>query len=386
MLPIALIDRVEAAIAGIAHTQPPPANATDQQALQQTKALSGRSGEYFAVRSVGRQAVAVGEELIPADIPRMVIGNDDAPLVLRHPARLGADLAGRSNLLASLVSPEHVGAGIRWIRQDTEHPRMGKSTPEQFAIPGAAVRPTRKAKPQLLEALDYAVRAALSFEQFKDRSNGALHFLVRVKCNLVVVKDQANRQREVQLTLMRFVELAAVEARADDVQLCLGERALHAEHKAVFELGRVVTAVLVDYQRAGDGAQLEQAMPILVRSCKPRRLQREDGPDLPHCHIADQRLEVLAICRSGAGLTEIPVEDPDLFRIPAHGLRLVRQIVLALGALLIEADLPRRRLTNVDAGVPRQMSIGNLGDHHDRLPLGWTAGRPQQGRIRSCRR
>ena len=137
MLPIALIDRVEAAIAGIAYTQPPPANATDQQALQQTKALSGRSGEYFAVGSVARQAVTIGEELIPADIPRMVIGNDDAPLVLRHPARLGADLAGRSNLLASLVSPEHVGAGIRWIRQDTEHPRMGlvsRVTPVHTAV------------------------------------------------------------------------------------------------------------------------------------------------------------------------------------------------------------------------------------------------------------
>src|SRR6266478_1682001 len=188
------------------------------------------------------------------------------------------------------MSPEHVGAGIRWIRQDTEHPRMGQSTPEQFAIPGAAVRPTRKAKTQPLEALDYGVRTALSFEQFEDRSNGALHFLVRIECNLVVVKDQTNRQREVQLTLMRFVELAAVEARANDMQLCLGERALHAEHKAVVELGRVVTAVLVDDQRAGDGAQLEQAMPILVRSCKPRRLQREDGADLTHCHIADQRL------------------------------------------------------------------------------------------------
>src|ERR1700693_5423812 len=120
MLPIALIDRVEAAVAGIAHTQPPAANATDQQALQQTKALSGRSGEDFAIGSVGCQAVAVGEELIPGDIPRMVIGNDDAPLVLRHPARPRADLAGRCNLLASLVAPEHVGAGVRWIGQDTE--------------------------------------------------------------------------------------------------------------------------------------------------------------------------------------------------------------------------------------------------------------------------
>src|ERR1700730_12182360 len=217
MLPIALIDRVEAAITSIANTQPPPANATDQYTLQPTKALSGRSGEDFAIRSVGRQAVAVGEEFVPCEIPWMVTRNDDAPLVLRHPARLGADLAGRSNLLASLVSPEHVGAGIRWIRQDTEHPRMGQSTPEQFAIPGAAVRPTRKAKPQLLEALDHAVRAALSLEQFKDRSNGALLAPSWVKFNLVVVKDQTNRQREVQLTLLRFVEFAAVEARADDV-------------------------------------------------------------------------------------------------------------------------------------------------------------------------
>src|SRR6202051_1819445 len=94
-------------------------------------------------------------------------------------------------------------------------------------------------------------------------------------CNLVVVKNQTNRQRKVQLTLMRFVELAAVEARADDVQLCLGERALHSEHKAVVELGRVVTAVLVDYQRAGDSAQLEQAMPVLVRARQARSFEGE---------------------------------------------------------------------------------------------------------------
>src|SRR5215471_14350953 len=85
-------------------------------------------------------------------------------------------------------------------------------------------------------------------------------------------------------------------------------------------------------------------------------------------------------------LTEVAIEDSDLLRAPAESLRLAHQIVLALGALLVEADLAHRRLTNVDASLSRQMSIGNLGDHHDRLPLGWTAGRPQQGKIRSCRR
>jgi hypothetical protein len=61
----------------------------------------------------------------------MVPRNDDAPLMLWHEAGLSADLAGRPNLLASLVSPEHVGPSVRWIRQDIEHPRMGQSTPEQ---------------------------------------------------------------------------------------------------------------------------------------------------------------------------------------------------------------------------------------------------------------
>src|SRR3984893_9841741 len=89
---------------------------------------------------------AVGEKLIPGDIAWMVPRNDDAPLILWHEAGLSADLAGRPNLLASLVPPEHVGAGVRWIRQDTEYPRMGQPTPEQFAIPGTAIRPTRKAK------------------------------------------------------------------------------------------------------------------------------------------------------------------------------------------------------------------------------------------------
>src|SRR5437870_11651875 len=134
MPPVALIDRVEAAIAGIAHTQAAPANAAEQQALQQTKTLSGWPREDFAIGPVPRQALAVGEKLIPGDIAWMVPRNDDAPLILWHEAGLSADLAGRPNLLASLVSSEHVGAGVRWIRQDTEYPRMGQSTPEQFAM------------------------------------------------------------------------------------------------------------------------------------------------------------------------------------------------------------------------------------------------------------
>src|SRR5207302_8260914 len=118
MPPVALIDRVEAAIAGIAHTQAAPANAAEQQALQQTKALSGWPREDFAIGPIPRQALAVGEELIRGNISWMVPRNDDAPLILWHEAGLSADPSGRPKLLAGVVSAGHSGAGARCSRQD----------------------------------------------------------------------------------------------------------------------------------------------------------------------------------------------------------------------------------------------------------------------------
>src|SRR6266702_8572691 len=103
-LPVALIDRIKAAVAGIAHIQTPAAMATKQQALQQTKSLSGRSSEDLAVGAVRCQPFAVREELIPGDVTWMVIRNDDKPLILWHEARLTLDLAGGSDLLTRLVS------------------------------------------------------------------------------------------------------------------------------------------------------------------------------------------------------------------------------------------------------------------------------------------
>src|SRR5262249_36213070 len=109
-----------------------------------------------------------------------------------------------------------------------------------------------------------------------------------------------------------------------------------------------------------------------------------DRSHLPHRHVADQRLEVLSTGRRG--MTQIPIEDTDLLRAPAQRLRLVLEIVLALGALLIEADLSRRRLPNVNARCAREMLIHDLAHHHDRLLLAELAVCRRQERIRPCRR
>src|SRR5262245_24346171 len=91
-----------------------------------------------------------------------------------------------------------------------------------------------------------------------------------VERNLVAIIHVTNRERELELAFAGLIKLATVEARANDVQLGLRKRSLHTEHKAVVELAGVVTTILVDHQRAGDGAQLQQTMPILVGSCQAR--------------------------------------------------------------------------------------------------------------------
>src|SRR4029077_2999540 len=195
---VAVIARVKTAVTGIACTQTPPANATKQHALQQAETLASRPSENLAVGPVRREATAIGEELIPGDVTRMVVRNNNTPLILWHLARLSTDLASGADLLARLIPTKHVSAGVRWIRKNADHPRMGQPTPDEFAIPHTAVRSTRKEKTDLVEALNHSVGTVLLLEQREDRPDGTLHFLVGIENDLIVVKYQTNWQWKTQ--------------------------------------------------------------------------------------------------------------------------------------------------------------------------------------------
>ncbi len=86
---------------------------------------------------------------------------------------------------------------------------------------------TRETQTEFIEALDDAKSRALPREQIEDRSHCALDFLVWIEHDFVALEDKSDRQREAQFALGRLVELTAMEARADDMQLRLRERALH---------------------------------------------------------------------------------------------------------------------------------------------------------------
>jgi hypothetical protein len=74
MPPNALVDWIKTAIARIANAQAPTAYTADKQALEQAKAFARRSCQDFGIGSVRLQTLAVGEELLPSDVARVVVG------------------------------------------------------------------------------------------------------------------------------------------------------------------------------------------------------------------------------------------------------------------------------------------------------------------------
>src|SRR4030095_15504212 len=136
MFPDALINRINAAIAGVADTEAAPTCSAQQQPLKQAKALARRPCEDFPVGPVRLQTLAVGEELFPTDIAWVMIGYGDTPLVLRHATHLCAYLPIGRDMLAGLESSEHIGAGVCGIGQYADHARM-VSRP-QISLPSQA--------------------------------------------------------------------------------------------------------------------------------------------------------------------------------------------------------------------------------------------------------
>ena len=91
------------------------------------------------------------DELILGDIAFMVIGDFNAPGILRHQARARADFAGRCDLFGRLVSPEHISAGVGGIGEDAEQSRMGRPAPNKLAVPCTAKARRGKRRPSSLK-------------------------------------------------------------------------------------------------------------------------------------------------------------------------------------------------------------------------------------------
>ena len=161
--------------------------------------------------------MTIGDKLIPADIAFVVFLDHHPPSILGHRTQTGDNFAGGTDLLGGLVSTEYVHTGIGGIRQHSQDSGMGQPPPNKLSIPYPTVGASWEAQTSFLKAAHRAVSCTFFRKQFEDRANSALNFLVWIDYNFVVVVDEPNWQWKPELASVRLIELAAMEARADNM-------------------------------------------------------------------------------------------------------------------------------------------------------------------------
>ncbi len=89
------------------------------------------------------------------------------------------------------------------------------------------------------------------------------------------------------------------------MQLGLAHRALQAEQQPVVEVAGVVEAVLIQDEGVGEGADLQQAVPVRGVARQAQDLEAEHHAHLAQSDGGDQALEALAVA-VGARESESP--------------------------------------------------------------------------------
>ena len=344
-------------------------------------------GGVLAVSAAGPPVVrpqdaTVARVLVPADVARVGLGQPHLPLLRRE--RAGAQalpLAGA----AVEVHPRVPG-----VLQDAQDAAEGRLHPGRLAGPGARPQPHRQPEARLPELADHLPGGCCPLEPPEQVLDRLPDLPVGVQVDPAVgVVDQSGRQWRPQLAAAGLVQLPAVEPDPQEVQLGLAHRAAHAQDQPVVELVRVVQAVLVEDQGVGQGADLQQAVPVRRVAGQPRHLQAEHDPDLPQADVGHQPLEAGAAGGLGARLAQVVVDDHDLVGVPAQGDRLVLEAVLPPRALGVLLDLEEGRLADVEISLSRQMAGGDLVvEAHEVTPMqrettvastGTTSARPTSG-------
>lgn len=93
------------------------------------------------------------------------------------------------------------------------------------------------------------------FEGREHHAERGLHLGIQVECEGAIGQvEQAHGRPHLQLATARLVELATAHASLDEVQVRYRHRSHQTQQQPVVESGRVVDAILVKDEGAGQGA------------------------------------------------------------------------------------------------------------------------------------
>lgn len=241
--------------------------------------------------------------------------------------------------------------------------------PHQFAFARSLAQSPREQDAFVEEKFDGSGCAAQALEGGEHHAECGLHLGVRVKCEGAIGQvDQAHGRPHLELAAARLIELTAAHASLEEVQLRLAHSALEPEEQSIVEAGRVVDAVLIEDEGAGQGTQFKKPVPVGGVAGQARDLQPHDDAGLGERYFADQFLEAVAGNGAGSRFAQIAVDNVDPFGRPTGGNGAIPQPILSLRALAVLGDLSKRRLTDVEVGVASEVIGGDFELRHMLAP------------------
>ncbi len=184
-----------------------------------------------------------------------------------------------------------------------------------------------------------------------------------------VAPDETHRQSAPELTAGGLVANAAVQTRAEHVQLGLAHGSLEPEQEPVIEQARMIEAVGIADQRVAETGEIDEAVPVGIVAGEARCLEAEHEADMAERHLGGETGKPRASDRAGTGEPEILVDDDDAIIRPAEVAGLGREGVLPVRRLAIVLDLGGAGLAQIDNGLTGEMAGSDLGVvSHDSPP------------------
>ena len=172
--------------------------------------------------------------------------------------------------------------------------------------------------------------------------------LVRVQDDLPGrAADVPDRQRDRQLAALGLGQLARQHPLPDQVQLCLAHRPFQPQQQPVVIKPRIIDAVRIGQQHPGQGAQLQQLMPVPAGPRQPGHLDAQHDAHTSHRDLGDEPGKA----RPGIGRrgrhTQIVIDHHDQRPRPAQRRSPLRQRVLQPRRLRMLKDLLPARLADI---------------------------------------
>ena len=176
-------DIVEGVAPGVAHRHGATTDATDDSSLQECGPLAdGAWAGGISIGAIVVQALLVAEELVPGEIRRIDVMDEDRPFVQRNPVCV--DLRGHtrhSRYAASDRAAIHVGPGIDRIVEHLQDPSVSQGAPGQFSMTGASILARREEHVLFPKGFNHGQGGTELLETREDQPDRLLDLFVRIE-------------------------------------------------------------------------------------------------------------------------------------------------------------------------------------------------------------